>query len=778
MALQLAVLLLSLALFTACGLPVAALLGRSMPAMAHSAPALGAAVLAVFATLLYTSGLSIQAIAAMTVVLALISVVCFRTMVLQQVKEAIRQPWATGLFLLFSAIIASPILTNRPAFTVFQGNQWDHFGYVTSAAVFSKMLFRDVVDAVPAEVLSNPLLPVASASCYARPAVHIVFALIGVLVPGGIAVGGYAFLCSFAIAGLLAFKGFLLQLFGPVGSRGILAALLVSGSYACGFWGQYSLDIDAWSQVAATPLLISAWTLIFAVLTEPAPIGRDRRPASIAALGLLIAGALYFYPEGSVYNALILLGVVVLAWRSFIHQFPTLLGAFALGLALSALFWRGTIGFAVVQSHFATTAHVNWWSYFDRYLFGLDPQVNQSLQDAWSNALNSSPPDLGRLNAPFTALLTGVSGVLGVYFLTPEHYGAFTLLDTAKGGLLLLVLIGIAASVPSGLRSGPNSYRLLSSAAALGLLGAALLLMRGEAWSSGKALSFAAPLLCLAIVAPALSGARHAWLSVAPWCAAQACFAVLMLLGLRDPSGVRLPAPYPAIQDPLLKADGRWDIARQLQRVEGCPAVRIIAAEPFFRHYVAVSLYEAGRPFFYTEPVNAYFGAGKDLGSMAAAPVTSRCEVVQLGMPRHPVPPGPPAGVPSFPDGLRAKDLLFAGVSQDGWLTGKALVRLWRPNGSDRLHLTGDVPDFSPQISAGVMKIKVDGTIILERPEASGSFDLVLPIPAATGTRSIELEMTGADHLPPPDGRLVSVQLRSIALEGPDEDGDQDDSPE
>ncbi len=134
--------------------------------------------------------------------------------------------------------------------------------------------------------------------------------------------------------------------------------------------------------------------------------------------------------------------------------------------------------------------------------------------------------------------------------------------------------------------------------------------------------------------------------------------------------------------------------------------------------------------------------------------------------------------MPSFPDGLRAPDLLFAGVSQDGWLTGKARARLWRLNGSDRLHLVGDVPDFSPKISAGVMKIKVDGTVILERPEASGSFDLVLPIPAATGTRSIELEMTGADHLPPPDGRLVSVQLRSIALEGPDEDQDRDESSE
>ncbi len=280
------------------------------------------------------------------------------------------------------------------------------------------------------------------------------FALIGVLVPGGIAVGGYAFLCSFAIAGLLAFKGFLLQIFGPAGSRGVLAALLVSGSYACGFWGQYSLDIDAWSQVAATPLLMSAWALIFAILTEPVPIGRDRRAGLVAALGLLIAGSLYFYPEGSVYNVLILLGVAILAWRSAVRQLPTLLGAFAVawysrhcsGAGPSALPPRNRISRRRLMSTGGAISIATCSVSIRR-------SINRCRMPGRMRSIPRRRISAGSM-APLTALLTGISGVLGVYFLTPEHYGAVTLFDAAKGSLLLLVLIGVAASVRSGLKNG------------------------------------------------------------------------------------------------------------------------------------------------------------------------------------------------------------------------------------------------------------------------------------------------------------------------------------
>jgi hypothetical protein len=125
----------------------------------------------------------------------------------------------------------------------------------------------------------------------------------------------------------------------------------------------------------------------------------------------------------------------------------------------------------------------------------------------------------------------------------------------------------------------------------------------------------------------------------------------------------------------------------------------------------------------------------------------------------------PPAGVAHFPEGLFAPGLFFAGTSQDGWLRGNVQVKLSLGGLSNVLHLTGKIPDFSTKIRSGVMTITVDGNEVLVRPEASGAFDLVVPIPPAEGTRLIKLDMTGTDMLPPPDGRLVSVHLTSISLE-------------
>jgi hypothetical protein len=128
--------------------------------------------------------------------------------------------------------------------------------------------------------------------------------------------------------------------------------------------------------------------------------------------------------------------------------------------------------------------------------------------------------------------------------------------------------------------------------------------------------------------------------------------------------------------------------------------------------------------------------------------------------------PMPPASVDRFPEGLRTPGLFFAGVTPEGWLAEKARVRLGRPEASDRLHVVGQVPAGSAAISAGVMRILVDGTAVLERPETPGPFDLVLPIPKARGTRQIDLEMTGTDRLPIAGDRITSIQLGSIALEG------------
>jgi|GEM_PF-3720315 hypothetical protein len=774
MILQLGVLALTLLLFAAWGLPIAAALRGTMPAMTLSTPAFGAASLAVIVTLVYIAGLDARVIGLLAILLSILSAAAFRRTVRYALVAIARERAATLVLLAASLVIISPIASGRPEFTVFQGNEGDQFGYTTTAVVFSRLSFHDVVNATTTDSLANPLLPIASANCFARPTVDILFAAIGSLIPGSITVGGYAFLCSFSICGLLSFAGALLQLCERAGGRNAVPALLLAGAYACGFWGQYPVDIDAWSEVAATPLLLSAWTLVIALLAAPAPNG-VAVPA--LALGIVIGGALYLYPEGSLYHALILPAVVIAAGGPRWRGLAAVTGAACFGVALSLLFWRGTLGFLLAESPGSMTARAGWYAYYDAYLFGLDPAVNRSLQDSLNAALAQMPPYFTLVPHRAISLVTGLGGVLGVYFLTPENYGVLTGRDAAKAILLLLVVLGIIVGPAGGLRSRARSYRLLATAAAIGLVGALLLLEIGQAWSAGKALAYAAPLLCLAIAAPGMSPGWSRFGPV-PWSVAQLCFAVTTLAGLQDPDGVRLPAPYPEISNPLLKGDDRWDIARRLARLRKCQIVQIVAPEPTFRLYAAIALYESRIRYFYTEPVNTYFDRGRDLGTMETAEVAPSCRLLQPGASTEPIPPGPPAAVARFPRGLMVPNLAFSGVSPDGWLTDRARVVLALAGGSDVLHLAGDVPDFSRKITEGTMKITVDGILVVERPETSGRFDLRVPIPKGQGPRAIALEMTGADRLPAPDGRLVSVHLTAISLETGEGSAAEDEAPE
>jgi hypothetical protein len=378
MILQLGVFLLSLLLFATWGLPVAAALRGAMPTMVLSAPAFGVGLLAVVATVLFSFGLHLSVIAVGAVAVSLISIVVFRKTI-RFMLSGIRKAWvASCLVLVFSIIILGPVLADRAALTVFQGNIADHFGYMATSVVYSQMDFQQILGASPRDHLSNPLLFYARSNLHARPAVSILFAVIGSLLRGAMTVGGYAFLCSFAVAGLLSFCAFLLQVFRRSGTTASVMAVILAGAYACGFWGEYPLDINAWSQVAVMPLLLSAWTIVFVELTSPAVVtqggGRIRAEiAPVIALAILVAGGIYLYPEGISFHALVLAGAVVAAGRPRLYRLRDIALSLILGASTSLLFWKGTLGFGASQIHMATTSPVAWWRHFDAYLFGMDP---------------------------------------------------------------------------------------------------------------------------------------------------------------------------------------------------------------------------------------------------------------------------------------------------------------------------------------------------------------------------------------------------------------------
>jgi hypothetical protein len=630
MLLQLGVLALSLGLMGAWGLPVAAMLRGHLPGMILAAPAFGASLLAIGATLLYVYAVPIRAISIAAFLGAVISAcLCHRTLRISW-RAGCRDLPSLGLFLLFGALLAAPILRDRVEFTVFQGNQWDHFNYITMAEIFSQSSFDAVRDATRADELANPLLAVAQRVASTRPSVSILFAVIAGTLPGALATSGYAFITSFAIAGMLAFAAVLQQIcLGPRARRPARHwAILCAGLYACSFWGQYPLDIDAWSQAASVPVMLAAWGLILAALG--AVDGEGGGWAWILALGILVAGLLYLYPEAAVFHAAILVGVLLLAGRRGIPVANRIGVALGIGLGVALMFWPGTLGTAGKQALFAATKPVDWWQYYDAYLFGRDPSLVAAFQPPSGSA--PSPGFWSGLLFRSLALWTGLAGILGLYFLTPANFGHFWLQDGLCAAILALIVVGVAASLRAGWRDGGRAYRAGVAATALGLLGAVVLALIGQSWAAGKALSFVAPLLAMVILAPALipqPGGIRRWLAPLPWIGGQACFIALALIGLTDPDGIRLPSPYPGSLDVALKHTIDWDIADQLGAAAQCSVVEIQASSPFFRNFAALALVERHRGYFYRDWINAYYGIGQTLGHMPAPTGPIPCVLTQ-----------------------------------------------------------------------------------------------------------------------------------------------------
>jgi len=124
----------------------------------------------------------------------------------------------------------------------------------------------------------------------------------------------------------------------------------------------------------------------------------------------------------------------------------------------------------------------------------------------------------------------------------------------------------------------------------------------------------------------------------------------------------------------------------------------------------------------------------------------------------------PPAGIDRFPAGLFHQGLLFTGLAEDGWMTAIARMRLGASD-ARTIRVIGSVPNVSGLASGLTIELTVDGRSVARQTVAPGDFEVRAAMPAGSGPRWIELHADRSARLTPPDGRLVSMLLKSIKLE-------------
>ncbi|MEP6859997.1 MAG: hypothetical protein ABJE66_05220 [Deltaproteobacteria bacterium] len=577
------------------GLPVSRILPVRFAWRELLAPMFGTAILAVVVPLAYRLGVTMRIQLIAYVIIALVSAVL--SLRARPIRFGRSTRYVAGIIVLGSLVLLLPRWTGGDQFAVFRGNQWDSYNYLESAIAFGEKPYAKVDRATQLDELRDPTLVIAKAQLPNRPSVHELYALFSRVAPGRAYRMQYAYLVFF-MAQLALVALFALRNAVPHIHPGIACA--IAWALPLGFWGQYILDIDAWSQVASASILFAVFALSLRAADELS--ASEARRLAIA-IGFASAGAVYLYPEGlSIYLAAT--GPVVVVWIA--------LGFLRARRAGAGMQWRRLIplaGFSGIaaavlspdlvrlllgQLSRGNSAAIDWWTYFQRFFIGRD--------DVWGSGFDRA--------ADF------VASTFGLYFLTPAGDGA---LATLQRVLILALIAGLVIAVVRMMlaRDQPADRATSTAWAATSLLllaPAAFLASKHSYWAAGKVVSFAAPVFVATLCLPIVRADRWRWFAAA-FIAIQLCAGLVRIDAATWNDHIGYAKPYPGIQIPGLKQDIGWDLRRLEPYLDRRSKVTVFPTEPWSLSALICFLTARRIPYVLQNPVPTFPG-GPDLGKM------------------------------------------------------------------------------------------------------------------------------------------------------------------
>jgi len=358
----------------------------------------------------------------------------------------------------------------------------------------------------------------------------------------------------------------------------------LASALTVGFFQQYVVDINAWSQLAAQPLylLIVAFTALafdYRRFETGGTLGTVRLGA---IFGALLGAVLYLYPEALSIYGIAAAAVLLLAIGQRESRSTALFGLAGLGLGACAavllclLFWTGTLEYMFRQLGHTAGNPPDWWKYFSRYLFG-------SEQD-YLAVLTNPGSSYGQIAAAWFSLpVESVIAGLGLHFLLPTASWPVVLAFGCKIVLycfLAVLMKGAAGGVARIWRANPagNAARMTGACIAGCIVPFGILSM-GHYWAAGKGLSMAAPLLFLLITTPLL---------------AKPDVAILVT----EFAGAGLPGlPTAAAQISNQKGALDWNYRRWATEIRKCNGVIIEVDNPFMQQLVRRGAIDLGVPW-------------------------------------------------------------------------------------------------------------------------------------------------------------------------------------
>lgn len=595
-------LVLLAAMFVICagiGLPLARVLPERYRWRNVIAPTLGYCVLGVVVPVAYMGGLTMVQMFYGASVLAAVGIATSvrRLRFTEDVQALIAGMLATLLLLML------PRWVGGEAFSVFQGNHWDQFGYLESAIVYGRKPFAFVTAATDYQVMRVPALAIAADQLNNRPSVHELYALFSRVQPGQAYRLAYPFLV-FSLVQCAHVVAFLIRNVFPAITK--TACIAIAVVFPLGFWGQYIFDINAWSQIAAAPilLLMTGMTILVLASTES-----DLRAAGrvAAVIAISVAGAIYVYPEGFLIN-IAGIGPVALVMFALRRKLVEMVPFLGFAAVITVVLYPPQLPFLLAQAKSGSAAIQPWWQYFDIFFYGRD----------------------GRPSHGFARIADYSAGFFGLYFATPaKGAGIFGLLRR------IAILVTIAGTVAAVVRTRMRVVAVWGAMVIAMLLPAGKFLLAGNYWPAGKVVAFVSPLFMTLLCVPAGIEARDRIgrvlrLIAATFLVFQIVVGIARIPAANRRFGIHYATPYPANQVKELKTDVPWNLRPLEAAFDEHTKVLVHPIDQWLSAYVQVFLYSRRIPFAVEGKINTYFGSGRDLPGLAP-PWTPDAEITAEG---------------------------------------------------------------------------------------------------------------------------------------------------
>jgi hypothetical protein len=581
------------------------------------APVIGAALLSILVTVLFTWNVMPEVTTlASTALAGTLSLILIAR---RRLAPGGRFSWRRDItiwvasFLIVGLLLALPHIVGGQQFALYQANRYDSLNYLSAALGYATRSYSRLRAFDPhAEPVAA--LAMAAEMLSQRPTVALLYASIYPIFSFDVFGNAYDF-CLAAQLGL--YSGFLYLLLHLFPKRET-AAHILSAALVVGFFGQYLLDINAWSALFAIPIMIVMVT-DFCIGLQPNETDAGSRPRSLflfLRMPILAAGMTYMYPEIAPMAAMACAGALLAtlftrraqAWTAHLALLRQNIVFAILTLAMVGLYWTPTIGLLLQHAKLATSNIVDWHLFFQAYLLGgRDNVVPATGYAHFADVLLVIPANF-------------LAGFLGVYFIQPglkldiAHFLWSAGLIAAFSVLVYAIIAAARRELNRrGVSQKPGLLAIVLSAIVFMSLVPLALLLKGQYWAAGKGLSMLSPLLFVLIALPLLAGGRKPLGAALVW----TIVAGHLMFGLFRPIAIAMHSdrhnyayPYPSVP----KDNVNWDVVSYRKALGNCRLVKIDVDNPFLDRVVENYLVESNINWYSPNRRSAYYGEGAELG--------------------------------------------------------------------------------------------------------------------------------------------------------------------